>query len=87
MRVAVVVHPRASREELRWDGRELLVWTTRPPVQSAANAAVLRLVAGWLRVPPSHVRLVSGGRARHKVVEVEGIVSLPPVGEGSSHLT
>jgi hypothetical protein len=77
MRVAVVVHPRASREAVRWDGRELRLWITQPPVEGAANAAALRMVADWLDVAPSRVRLVSGRRGAHKLVEVEGIDSLP----------
>ncbi|MGO8687748.1 MAG: DUF167 domain-containing protein [Candidatus Dormibacteria bacterium] len=81
MRVAVVVHPRASRERLRWDGRELRLWTTQPPVEGAANTAVLRLVAAWLGVAPSRVRLISGHRGSHKVVEVDGVVAPPTTDE------
>ena len=77
MRVAVVVHPRASREALRWDGRELSLWITRPPVEGAANAAARRLVAEWLDVAPSRVRLVGGRRNAHKLFEVEGADALP----------
>jgi uncharacterized protein YggU (UPF0235/DUF167 family) len=81
MRVAVVVHPRASREELRWDGRELRLRITEPPVGGAANGAALRLVATWLGVAPSRVRLISGHRGSHKLVEVDGVVALPTAGE------
>ncbi|MGD1052789.1 MAG: DUF167 domain-containing protein [Candidatus Dormibacteria bacterium] len=77
MRVAVVVHPRSGREELTWDGRELRLRITQPPVDGAANAAVLRLVAAWAGVAPSHVRLVAGRRGSHKQVEIEGIDVLP----------
>ncbi|MGP8160194.1 MAG: DUF167 domain-containing protein [Candidatus Dormibacteria bacterium] len=77
MRIAVVVHPRARREELRWDGRELRLWITQPPVEGAANAATVRLVADWLDVAPSRVRLVAGLRGRSKLVEVEGIDAPP----------
>jgi hypothetical protein len=77
MRVAVVVHPRASREQLRWDGEELRLWITQPPVEGAANAATVRLVAAWLKVPPSRVRLVAGRRATRKLVEIEGLDALP----------
>ena len=80
MRVAVLVHPRAAREELRWDGHELTLWITQPPVDGAANTATLRLVAAWLRVPPSRIRLIAGRRSRHKLLEIEGIEALPTVG-------
>jgi uncharacterized protein YggU (UPF0235/DUF167 family) len=77
MRVAVVVHPRAGREELTWDGRELRLRITQAPVEGAANAAVLRLVAAWAGVAPSRVRLVAGHRGTHKQVEIEGVDVLP----------
>jgi uncharacterized protein YggU (UPF0235/DUF167 family) len=46
------------------------VWVTAPPVEGAANAAVLRAVARELGVPPSAVSLRSGARSSVKVVEV-----------------
>ena len=70
LRLALIVHPRSGREELRWDGTSLHLWTAAPPVEGAANAACLRLVARWMGVPGSRVRLISGLRSRHKVVEV-----------------
>lgn len=77
MRIAVVVHPRASCEALRWDGRELSLWITQPPVEGAANAAARRLLAEWLDVPPSRVRLIGGHHNAHKLFEVEGADALP----------
>jgi uncharacterized protein len=77
VRLAVVVHPRSGRERLRWDGEELDLWITQPPVDDAANSACVRMVATWLGVPPSTVRLVAGHRGRRKLVEVEGRLSLP----------
>jgi hypothetical protein len=77
MRVAVVVHPRAGREELIWNGRELRLRITQPPIDGAANAAVLRLIAAWAGVAPSRIRLVAGHRGTHKQVEIEGVDVLP----------
>ena len=77
MRLAVVVHPRAGREELNWDGRELRLRITQPPVDGAANAAVIRLVAAWAGVAPSRVRRVAGHRGTHKQVEIVGVDALP----------
>lgn len=70
--VAVRVIPRARRDEVggERDGR-LLVRTTAPPVDDAANEAVRRLVAAHLGVPHRRVRLVSGHRSRDKVLRVD----------------
>lgn len=51
----------------------LRVRVTAPPVDGAANDALLRLVASELRISRRDVRLVSGETARQKVVVVAGV--------------
>lgn len=73
-RVDVRVIPRSPRmgvEGVR-DGR-LLVRVTAPPVDSAANEAVVAVLADVLGVAKRSVRLVSGASARNKVVEIDSI--------------
>jgi uncharacterized protein (TIGR00251 family) len=73
-RIDIRVMPRSPRtgvEGVR-DGR-LLVRVTAPSVDSAANAAVLAVLADVLGVAKRSVRLVSGTTARNKVVEVDGV--------------
>ena len=54
-------------------GGELKVKVTAPPVDSAANEAVLRLLAEVLDCPRGAVQLVRGATARHKQVRVVGM--------------
>lgn len=77
LRVELRVHPGAARERLHWDGSVLHLWVTAPAVEGRANTATLRAVARWTRRPPSAVRLVAGARGRTKIVEVDGITTLP----------
>ena len=44
-----------------------------PPVDGAANAALIEFVADSLSVAKSRVRIVSGQTSRRKVVEVDGV--------------
>lgn len=44
------------------------------PEDGAANAALEKLVAGWLDVPKSTVSLVSGGKSRVKSLAIAGDV-------------
>jgi uncharacterized protein len=81
VRLTVRIHPRSSRSRLRWDGHTLDAWVTAPPVDGAANLAVVSTIAAWLGVPPSSIRLVAGHRSRTKVVEVEGLTTFPPLGQ------
>ena len=68
------VEPHASRDEiLGWRNDVLRVRVTAPPVEGAANAAVVALVARALRVASSTVRVVRGERGRDKRVRVAGL--------------
>jgi uncharacterized protein YggU (UPF0235/DUF167 family) len=72
MLVTVRVHPRASRARVERKGEVIEVWVTAPPVEGAANRAVLEAVARELGVPVSALSLRYGGRGRLKTVEVRG---------------
>jgi hypothetical protein len=77
MRITVKVHPRARQERRVWDGSQLELWIRQPPVDGAANAAVIDYVARWLTVPRGSVRIASGFSARIKLVDVDGVAALP----------
>lgn len=73
-RLAVRVIPRAARDGIDGvrDGA-LLVRVTAAPVAGAANAAVSRLVADALGVPPSRVTVISGSTGRRKILAIDGL--------------
>jgi hypothetical protein len=74
VRFAVRVQPRASRSEVAGvHGDALKVRLTAPPVDGAANAALIELLADLLAVSRNAVRIVAGEHARGKVVEVVGV--------------
>jgi uncharacterized protein len=70
----VRVQPRASRDGLAGE-REgaLVVRLTAPPVEGAANEALVRFLGRTLGVAPSAVRVVGGATGRNKVVSVAGV--------------
>jgi uncharacterized protein (TIGR00251 family) len=65
------VIPRARRSEFggERDGRQL-VRLAAPPVDGAANAALIAFLAEHFKVPSSRIRIVSGERSRNKRVEI-----------------
>ena len=71
-RLAVRLTSRAARDAIAgFDERgRLRVRVVAAPVDGAANAACVRLVAGALGVAPSRVSLIRGRHARDKVLEV-----------------
>jgi len=69
--------PKSSRDEISgvedFGGDSVLKVRVRAvPDKGKANAALVKLVAKWLRVPVSSVNLVSGGKSRLKSVAVAG---------------
>jgi len=71
---AVRVQPRASRDELAGErAGALVVRLKAPPVEGAANAALVRFLAKSLGIPVSAVEILRGASQRNKLVRVLGI--------------
>jgi uncharacterized protein (TIGR00251 family) len=76
VRFAVRVQPRASRSEIDGThGEALRVRLSAPPVDGAANEALVELLARALGVAKRDVRVVAGSASRSKMIEVEGVES------------
>jgi uncharacterized protein len=72
----VRVIPRARKDEIAGTrAGALLVRLAAPPVEGAANAALIELIAQRLDVPRKSVRIVGGERARDKRLEISGIAA------------
>ena len=72
--LSVKLQPRASVNEIGEPlGNELRIKVTAPPVDAAANDALLRLLAETIDCPRGRVELVHGHTSRHKVVRLHGI--------------
>lgn len=72
--LAVKLQPRASANEIcGLLGGELRIKVTAPPVDAAANEALIRLLAETLDCPRSRVELVRGHTSRHKVIKLHGV--------------
>ncbi len=72
--LALKVQPRASRNEIgEAVGDELKLKVTAPPVDSAANEAVLRSLAEVLDCSRGSLQLLRGQTSRHKTILISGI--------------
>lgn len=67
------MQPRASKNEVTGlhDGC-LKVRLTAPPVDGAANEALVRFIAATLDLPLRQVTVVAGHTGRRKTLEIEG---------------
>ena len=70
----LIVQSRASVTELAGfhDGR-IRIRLAAPPVDGAANTALLRFLARRLQVPGSHLAISAGHAGRRKSVIVRGV--------------
>jgi uncharacterized protein len=74
VRFEVHVQPRASRTELAgMHGGALKVRVAAPPVDAAANRALIEFLAECLGVARRSVRIVGGETSRTKVLEADGV--------------
>lgn len=73
-RIDLRVTPRASKNAIDGvrDGR-LVVKVTAPPVDAAANDAVIDLLAKQLDVSKRQISIVIGQAGRSKTIEVTGV--------------
>lgn len=72
--LAVKLQPRASKTEIgEAVGDELKIKVTAPPVDAAANQALVDLLAETLDCPRSSVKIVRGQTSRHKSVWIGGV--------------
>jgi len=72
--VTVRVIPRAKRNEFAGERHgALVVRLAAPPVEGAANDALIEFLARALGVPRRAVRIVGGERSRNKRVAIAGV--------------
>jgi uncharacterized protein (TIGR00251 family) len=72
--LSVKLQPRASANEICEPlGDELRIKVTAPPVDSAANEALVRFLADRLNCPRNRIELLRGATSRHKVIKLHGL--------------
>ena len=72
--LAVKLLPRAAKNEIGPAlGNELKIKVTAPPVEGAANQALVHFLAETLGCPRSAVQIVRGQSSRHKTVAIAGM--------------
>lgn len=70
------IQPRAASDAVMGERQDMVVIRLQaPPVDGAANAALIRFLARRLSCPAASVRLLRGQRGRRKWVAVEGLTA------------
>ena len=72
--VRLHVLPRAKRGELAGlHNGALKVKVMAPPVEDAANRAVIEFFSDLLGIPKSNLKILAGNKSREKVLQIKGI--------------
>ena len=76
VRFEVRVQPRASRSEIAGEQEGALrVRLAAPPVDGAANDALIELLADLLNIAKRDIRIVTGATSKRKVIEADGVTA------------
>jgi uncharacterized protein (TIGR00251 family) len=68
------VIPRAPRTRVDgMRGGAVLIRLAAPPVDGAANDALVAFLSDTLALPHRNIQIVSGGKSRDKRVQIEGL--------------
>lgn len=71
---SVKVLPRSSRSEIVGEAEGVLrVKLTAPPVEGAANKALVELLSDRLHIAKSKITIIAGLSSRNKTVHAEGV--------------
>lgn len=73
--VGIRVTPRASRNALTLEDGILRARLTAPPVEGAANEALIALLAERLGLPKRAITIVRGATSRDKHIAITGITT------------
>lgn len=71
--LSVKVQPRAAKNKIgEVQGNELKIHVTAPPVDSAANEALVELLAKTLDCGRNRIEMIRGHKSRHKTLKLHG---------------
>jgi uncharacterized protein (TIGR00251 family) len=74
LQIRLHVQPRAKRCEISGvHNGALKIKVTAPPVDDAANRAVIEYLADRLGIPRSRLSILSGARSRNKILDIKGM--------------
>jgi uncharacterized protein len=74
LEITLHVQPRARRTEIAGEfNGALKLKVMAPPVDDAANKAVIQFFASFLSVPKSRIEIISGEKSREKKIRIGGV--------------
>ena len=75
MKVSVLLKPNSRHREevITNDDGSLTIYTKAPAIEGRANLAAAKLLAKYLGVAPSKVKLLRGASSKYKIFEIDRV--------------
>jgi uncharacterized protein len=71
MLIRVKVQTRSSQEKIEEVGiDEYKVWVAAAPTDGSANQALIEILSDYFGIAPSLIKIKSGNKSTHKLVEI-----------------
>ncbi len=71
MKINVVAHPNSKKPRIITDLLENIhIYVNEPPLEGKANNAIREALSKHYSIPKSHIKLIQGDNAKHKVFEI-----------------
>jgi len=70
LRYSIRVIPRAKQNKVVAEQDRLKVYLTAPAIEGRANEALIEILADYLKIRKSEIRIIRGEKSRDKVIEV-----------------
>jgi len=75
--LSIRIQPRASKNEIiALENGGIKIRLTAPPVDNAANEALVKFLSQLFSVAKSNIEIVSGHTSREKIVKVTGVTEV-----------
>ena len=72
--ISIRIQPRASKNELIVaENSSFKIRLTAPPVEGAANEALIHFLSTALSVAKSQIEIVSGHTSKNKIIRIHGV--------------
>jgi uncharacterized protein (TIGR00251 family) len=71
--IQIYVQPKSSQAKIVLEDSKIRVWVNAPPVDGAANDAIIKLFSKILRVAKSKIEIIRGHSSREKTLRFEGL--------------
>lgn len=72
MKIKIRVLPRSSKNEVIGEMSDgtLKIKLTSPPVDGAANEALIKLLANYFDKPKNKIKIAAGATSKNKIIEI-----------------